>query len=204
MFDDNVRPHFDRVARPAARALARLGIGPAAVTWAGFTIALAGAALVASGRPFAGLGLWLASRVADGLDGVLARASGRQSPLGGYLDITLDMAAYSAMVLGFATAHPQHGLLWPAVLAGYVLAITTTLALAAAAERNDRTLAVGNRGVQFTRGLAEAGETSAVYVLWTVFPAAIGPVGWCWCALLAATAIQRSWLAWRHLPGPPR
>jgi phosphatidylglycerophosphate synthase len=199
MLDDFVRPRFERAALPAVRLLARAGLSPAAISWLGLALALAGATFVALGHAWVGLGLWLASRVADGLDGALARMSASQSAWGGYLDITLDMAAYCSMVLGFGAAHPQHGLLWPSILAGYALAITTTLALAAAVERLDRTVWRGNRSVQFTRGLAEAGETSAVYVLWTLFPAAIGPVGWCWCAVLAATAVQRSWLAWRHL-----
>lgn len=40
------------------------------------------------------------------------------------------MAAYSAMVVAFAIVHPEHHLLWMVVL-GYILNITTTLALAA-------------------------------------------------------------------------
>jgi phosphatidylglycerophosphate synthase len=86
----------------------------------------------------------------------VARELGNQSAFGGYLDITLDMAAYSAMAMGFAVAHPEPGLMWNVILAGYVL--------------------------------------------WTLFPAALVPVGWVWVALLLATAIQRTWLAWQHLP----
>ena len=191
---------FARATAPAARVLASRGLTPLHVTWGGFALALGAALAVASGHAWPGLALWLASRVADGLDGVMARELGNQSAFGGYLDITLDMAAYSAMAMGFAVAHPEPGLMWNAILAGYVLAITTALALAAAAERAQHTVAPGNRTYQFTRGLAEAGETSVVYVLWTLFPAALVPVGWVWVALLLATAMQRTWLAWQHLP----
>lgn len=199
MFDDAFRPWFARLAAPVGRALLAQGATPSQVTWAGFGLACAGALAVASDRPGLGLGLWLLSRVADGLDGVMAREGARSSAFGGYLDITLDMAAYSVMVLGFASRHPGQTLLWETVLVGYVLAITTTLALAAAAERARHTVSAGNRTFQFTRGFAEAGETSAVYVLWVLFPDWIAVVGWTWCVLLAATAAQRSWLAWRHL-----
>jgi len=200
MFDDSVRPHVARLVTPAGRILASWGVTPASITWAGFATAAAGAAAIASGLPGVGLALWLLSRLADGLDGVVARVSGRQSAFGGYLDITLDMAAYSLMVLAFAHVHPDPAVLWQAILVGYVLAITTTLALSSAAERAARTLAAGNRTFQFTRGLAEAGETTVVYVLWVVFPSQVVLVGWIWCVVLFATAVQRSWLAYRLLP----
>lgn len=199
MFDDAFRSHFARLVTPASRVLVSWHVTPAGITWTGFALAVAAAAAVAAGRPIPGLIFWLLSRVADGLDGVVARVGGRQSAVGGYLDITLDMAAYSLMILAFAHVHPEPALLWQAILVGYVLAITTTLALSSAAEQVARTVAAGNRTFQFTRGLAEAGETTAVYALWIVFPSHVALIGWCWCALLLATAIQRSWMAWRLL-----
>ncbi len=203
MFDDAFRPYFARLAAPIGRALVSWGITPSRVSWAGFTLAVAGAGAIAAGHSVLGLTLWLLSRIADGLDGIVARQGGWQSAFGGYLDITLDMAAYSLMVLAFASRHPEQALLWETVLAGYVLAITSTLALSAAAERVERTVAPGDRTFQFTRGLAEAGETSLVYTLWVAFPSHIALVGWLWCGLLLATAVQRSWLAWQYLPHDP-
>ena len=202
MFDDPFRSRFARLATPASRVLVAWHVTPLAITWTGFALAVAAAAAVASGRAVPGLVFWLLSRVADGLDGVVARVGGRQSAIGGYLDITLDMAAYSLMVLAFAHRHPGHALMWQAILVGYVLAITTTLALSSAAERAARTVAAGDRTFQFTRGLAEAGETTIVYVLWIVMPSHVALVGWTWCGLLLATALQRSWMAWRFLPPP--
>lgn len=204
MFDDSVRPYVARLFGPVSRGMISWGVTPSALTWTGFVIAAAGAAAIASGHSAVGLALWLLSRVADGLDGVVARTSGRQSAFGGYLDILLDMAAYSLMVVAFAHLHPHPALLWQAILVGYVLVITSTLALSSAAERLGRTVAGGGRSFQFTRGLAEAGETSLVYVLWTVFPSFVELVGWTWCALLCATAVQRSWMAYRWLPGDPQ
>lgn len=201
VFDETVRPRFARLATPIGRLLAARGVPPSAISWAGFSLGLAAAGVIVLGHPWLGVAVWLASRVADGLDGVLAREARRTSPFGGYLDITLDMTAYCAMVVAFSIRHPEHALLWTCVLTGYAVVITTTLALAAAAERAHQSLAPGNRTFQFTRGLAEAGETTAVYVLWALFPRAIGAIGWLWCAMLAATAVQRTWLAWRHLPG---
>ncbi|MBL8142750.1 MAG: CDP-alcohol phosphatidyltransferase family protein [Acidobacteria bacterium] len=200
MFDDPFRSSFARLVTPLGQFLVSRDVTPSSISWTGFAIAVAGAAAIGANHGYVGLALWLVSRVADGLDGVVARLGGRHSAFGGYLDITLDMAAYSLMVVAFAYVHPAPAVLWPAILAGYVLAITTTLALSSAAERLARTVAAGDRSFQFTRGLAEAGETTVVYALWVVFPSHVALVGWLWAGLLLATAIQRSCLAWRLLP----
>jgi hypothetical protein len=109
------------------------------------------------------------------------------------------MAAYSAMVVAFGALRPDLHLLWSGILMGYVLAITTTLALAGAAERARRTISPTNRTFQFTTGLAEAGETTIVYAVCLAVPAAIEPVAWIWSIVLGLSAIQRSVLAWRVL-----
>lgn len=202
MFDEAVRSRFARAVTPLAQRCVAAGVTPGAITGGGLVAGLLAATAVASGAPVPALLLWIVNRIADGLDGVVARHAGAASPLGGFWDISLDMTAYSAMVIGFAIAHPEHGVLWSLVLMGYVLAITTTLALSAAAEQLARTVAGGNRTFQFTRGLAESGETTVVYVLWLLWPSLIAPVGWVWCALLAASAVQRGWLAHRALRHP--
>lgn len=199
MFDDLARTRFAPLMRPTARWLSRHGISPSHVTVAALVLALTAAACAATGWRWAALACWLASRVGDGLDGIVARETGRSSAWGGYLDITCDMAAYSAMVLAFGVLRPDLHLLWSGILIGYVLAITTTLALAAAAERAGRTVSATNRTFQFTTGLAEAGETSLVYVVCLTVPAAVETAAWIWCVVLAASAVQRSVLAWRVL-----
>jgi hypothetical protein len=78
------------------------------------------------------------------------------------------------------------------------LAITTTLALSSLVEKADRQLG-GNRSIQFTRALAEGGETTAVYVVIALAPSVSRYVLVVWITLLAITAIQRTALARRLL-----
>lgn len=199
MFDEAFRTRFAPAVRPVARILLRAGVTANHVTIASFMLAAAAAALVAGDRQYAGLALWLISRVLDGLDGVVAREDGSGSPFGGFLDITLDMAAYSLMVLAFAALHPEHVVAWIAVLAGYVMVITTTLALSAAATAAARVVSATDRTFQFTRGLTEAGETSVMYALWVAAPSHIWWLAWVWAAALLITALQRVQLASRVL-----
>lgn len=185
--------------RPVAPAFARAEITPHQITAATFVLAAAAAWCVAAGLPAAALALWIASRIGDGLDGVVARHSGRPTAFGGYLDITLDMAGYAAMVLGFAVLHPELTLAWTAVLAGYVVVITSTLALSDAARAVNRPVSSTDRTYQFVPALAEAGETTVMYTLWILLPAHVWWLAWVWVAALAITSVQRTVLAARLL-----
>lgn len=199
MFDEPFRQRFGAWASPLAPPLARVGVTPNVVTVLAFIAALAAAALVATGRPLVGIALWVASRIGDGLDGVLARHTGRTSAFGGYLDITLDMAGYAAMVLGFAALHAALAIAWMTVLTGYILVITTTLALSDAARQAGRRASDTDRTFQFTPGYTEAGETTVMYLLWAIFPAHVPWLVWVWVAALGATVVQRTYLAARLL-----
>jgi phosphatidylglycerophosphate synthase len=199
MFDEPFRARFQRLVDPLVHALDRAGATPNQITVVTFIVAITAAAIVAAGHPLVGIVVWLFSRIGDGLDGALARAASAATPFGGFLDITLDMAAYAAMVLGFAQIHPELPVAWAAVLFGYVIVITTTLALSDAAGVIGRRVSDTDRTFQFTPGLTEAGETNVMYVLWAIFPNHVPWLVWVWVAALVATVIQRTHLAWRVL-----
>lgn len=199
MFDESVRTRFSRVAQPLVSVLTRTGVTPDQMTVVTFVVAVSGAALIALGHPHAGLVVWLISRLGDGLDGALARASARPTPFGAYLDITLDMAAYSAMVLAFSRLYPSLATAWAAILAAYVVVITTTLALSDAAGAADRHISQTDRTFRFTPGIAEAGETTLMYILWVVLPGYVEWLAWTWVFALIATGVQRTVLARRVL-----
>jgi phosphatidylglycerophosphate synthase len=201
MFDEPFRVRFQPVAQPLVRALAKAGATANQITIAAFVLALVAAVLVAAGHPWVGVGVWLLGRVLDGLDGQLARTTGEATAFGGFLDITLDMSAYSAMVIGFAALHPQYGLAWALVLAGYVVAITTTLALSDAAGTLGRQVGGSDRTFQFTPAVAEAGETSVMYVVWAMWPQHLRWWLGAWIVALLVTGVQRIVLARRTL-GP--
>jgi len=198
MIDESFRQWLARSWSAPAVALHRAGITANQVTVVAAVLGLTAAALVAVQLTWLGIALWLASRLLDGYDGMVARLGASASLFGGYLDITLDMLAYSAMAIAYAVAIPADAVLWMLVLLGYVLAITTTLALSSLAEKADRQLG-GNRSIQFTRALAEGGETTAVYVVIALAPSVSRYVLVVWITLLAVTAIQRTVLARRLL-----
>ena len=199
MLDTPFRARFAVWSAPLARGLVRAGVHPIAITVVAFAMTLPAAWLVATGQAWAGLGVWLASRILDGLDGVVARQGDTASAFGGYLDITLDMAGYSAMAVGFALAHPDLHLAFLLILVGYVLCGTSVLALSSILEAKRAQLPGNDRSLQLKPGYAEAGETSIMYGLWVLLPSHVQWLAWAWVAVLAATVIERTVLARRLL-----
>jgi len=192
---------LDRAAiallRPAldagARGLVRSGVGADAVTLVGFAIGLAAAAAIALGAFGWGLVLLLASRVADGLDGAVARLT-RPTDRGAYLDITLDFLFYASIPLAFAIADPPANALPAAVLlAAFIGTGSSFLAFAVMAERRGlASTAYPNKGLFYLGGLTEATETLICFALMCLWP---GHFGW-WaygfaalCGLTIATRI---------------
>lgn len=189
-----------RLLEPALTAVARrllqAGIAPDHLTLFG-ALAGAGAGIaVACDLLLAGFFLGLASRVADGLDGPLARLE-RGTDFGGYLDIVADFVFYVAIPLGFAVRDPQAALATAFLLSGYVLTGVSFLAYSAVAERRGLVDAGDNRSFIFQPGLAEGTETLVVYLLMFVFPAWYAVLAWGYSCACLYTALSRTVLAYR-------
>jgi phosphatidylglycerophosphate synthase len=181
----------------AARQLAAAGVRADAVTWAGFACGLGAAAAIASGAPLAGLVLIGLSRLADGLDGELARATA-PTDRGAFLDITLDFLFYAAIPLAFALADPAANALPAAVLlAAFIGTGTSFLAFAVLAERRGMaSTAYPRKGFYFLGGLTEGTETIACFVLMCLVPQHFA--WWAYgfavlCALTLATRMATGW-----------
>ena len=198
---------FDRPAqaliRPALQAVAavlvRRGVGADQVSWAGFALGMAAAACVAVQQPLAGLALLLASRLADGLDGAVARLT-RPTDRGAFLDITLDFLFYASIPLAFALADPAANALAAAVLlAAFIGTGSSFLAFAVLAERRGlQNLNYPEKGLYYLGGLTEAGETLACFAAMCLWPAAFAPLALGFAALCALTVLARlraGWLA---------
>ena len=180
--------------------LVRRAVSADAVTWVGFAIGLLGAGLIALGQPAAGLAWLLASRLADGLDGAVARAT-RPTDRGAFLDITLDFIFYASVPLAFALADPAANALAAAVLlAAFVGTGSSFLAFALMAERRGlSSLAYPNKGLYYLGGLTEAGETLACFAAMCLWPAAFVPLALGFAALCGLTLLTRLHAGWRLL-----
>ena len=192
MFDARIRPLIDPPLNACGRQLAGLGVGANAVTFAGLALGLAGAAAIALHHPLAGLVLIVLSRIADGLDGAVARATQR-TEMGGYLDIVGDFLFYGAGPLAFVVAAPAaNGLAGAALLASFYASGTTFLAFAALAERRGlSTSAQGVKSLYYLAGIAEGAETIGFFVLACLFAEHFAVLAWCFAAICYFSAIMR-------------
>lgn len=197
MFDAKLRPLIDPPLNAAGRWLAARGIGANALTLIGLAIGLAGAGAIAFQQFGAGLALIGLNRLLDGLDGAVARAT-EPSDLGGYLDIVADFAFYVAVPVGFGITDPAHAPAALVLVASFVLTGTSFLAFAViAAKRGRETVSHGNKSFFYSTGLAEGGETIAVFAAMCLWPAAFTTVAYGYAALCVLTVFQRSALAVR-------
>lgn len=198
MLDAYARKLIDPPLNVAGRGLARLGIGANAVTLAGLGLGLAAAGAVAMGAFAVGLCLVLASRLADGLDGAVARATQR-TDFGGYLDIASDFLFYGAVPFGFVLFDPAaNGVAGAFLLLSFYVNGASFLGYAILAEKHRlATHAQGLKSLYYSNGLLEGTETIAFFVLLCLLPSFFAPLAYLFGALCFATATLRVWGAYQ-------
>ncbi|MDV6303671.1 CDP-alcohol phosphatidyltransferase family protein [Rhodococcus cerastii] len=202
MIDSFLRRHLEGPLDRCVRALDRPAITPDRITAAGLVLGLGSA--LAAGLQFwlLALVLWIVSRIADGLDGPLARRRSNAGGAGGFFDITADFVVYGTTVVGVAVgaSAAYDAPWWPflLVLLAYYINGTAFLAFSSIAERNGRTIDDG-RSLSFLGGLAEGAETIAVHSLWLLLPGISWQIAVVWAAVVAVSSGQRIIAGYRAL-----
>jgi phosphatidylglycerophosphate synthase len=199
MLDKAVQTAIRPLLVRAARGLCRLGVSADALTWTGFVLGLGAAAAIATGGFLTGLVLLLMSRLMDGLDGAVARAT-QPTDHGGFLDITLDFVFYASIPLAFAFADPAANALAAAVLlASFIGTGSSFLAFAIVAEkRRLHSLAFPDKSFYFLGGLTEATETLIAFVAMCLWPQWFAPIAYGFAALCAITTALRIGWGYTH------
>jgi phosphatidylglycerophosphate synthase len=200
MLDTRMREMLGPALEAAGQRLAAAGVAPAALTAAGWAAGAGACAATALRAWPVALGLWLANRLLDGLDGPVARAR-TPTDAGGFLDIVADFSVYAGVILGVAIALPGARLACVALLTAYYISGTAFLALSSLAERRRKPLG-DDRSLRFVGGLAEGTETIAVYVLLFLLPQHATVIVWGFTAAVAITAAQRVITGLRLLRSP--
>ena len=111
------RQRIRDLARPIALGLGRLGLTPNALTVLGFAIAVVAAIAAAAGAWLAAGLLVLFGGVFDLFDGALARATGRASRLGAFMDSVFDRWGEGVVYVGIMWGTLSLGLWRPTILA---------------------------------------------------------------------------------------
>ena len=199
MIDAALSPMVSKLLSPPARWLSRRGVAADAMTVLGFVAGLMAVLALAGGATWLALALFAVNRLADGLDGEIARHAG-PTRRGAFLDITLDFIFYALFPLGFALNDPAANALPAAVLIAAVVGTGASFLAFAAVEAKapPGTVQVRRKGIAYLGGLTEGAETIAVFAAMCLFPAAFAPIAWGFaaaCGVTTATRLAQGWSA---------
>jgi CDP-diacylglycerol--glycerol-3-phosphate 3-phosphatidyltransferase len=115
------RTRIKEAFEPIAIGLGRLGLTPDALTLIGFGVTVVGAVLVAQQLWLAGGVVILLGGIFDMFDGTLARATGRVSRLGAFMDSVFDRAGEVIVYVGVVAGLQALGVADGTVLASAAL-----------------------------------------------------------------------------------
>ncbi|MEP3226151.1 MAG: CDP-alcohol phosphatidyltransferase family protein [Parasphingorhabdus sp.] len=197
MFDAKIRPLIDPPLNAVGRGLARVGLSANAVTILGLLTGLIAAYLITLNQ-FGWALLFIAlSRILDGLDGAVARAT-QKTAFGGYLDIVCDFIFYASIPLAFGIAVPANLTSALILVAAFTITGISFLAFAVtAAEKGIATAAHGEKSFFYSTGIAEGTETIIFFLVMCMWPDHFSTIAYIFAGLCGLTVVQRTFLAAR-------
>ena len=192
MLDRYIVPHLKSPLRRVAIRVKAYGVVADEVTIAGFLMGVLGLVAVATGHFMIALGLLFLNRLADGIDGEVARLSG-STDAGAFLDITLDFIFYAIFPLGFALYDPAtNGLAAAVLIASFVGTGATFLAFDSFARRRKIDHPdFAYKGFYYINGIAEGSETIIAFVLMCLLPQHFVLIASVFALVCIVTAVNR-------------
>lgn len=200
MFDATLRRWIDKPVALVGRRLASVGLSADAVSVLGLAFGIASALAIVFGQFWIGLMLFLLCRLADGLDGAVARATAR-TDRGGFLDIAFDFLVYGTIPLAFAI-HDAHANALPAafLLASFLANGSAFLAFSILAERRGLTTThQGFKSIYYLAGVAEGFETIVFFVAFCVWSEWFPYLAMAFATLCFISGAARLVLGWKML-----
>ena len=198
MIDRHILPLQRELLAPLAQRLVARGVSADQISLGGFAIGLLAVPAIALEAYLLGLLLIILNRIADGLDGAVARLTA-PTDRGAFLDIALDFVFYALVPLAFALADPQHNALAAAILiTAFVGTGSSFLAFATIAAKRGLTAdAYPAKGLYYLGGLTEGAETIALFLAFCIFPDSFVPLAYGFAGLCLITTVTRWHQGWR-------
>jgi phosphatidylglycerophosphate synthase len=199
MLDRAARRLIDPALSELAAVAHRRQLTADQITIAGFACGLAAMGAIALQWYGLGLLLLLGNRLADGVDGALARRT-VATDLGGYLDIVLDFIVYSGAAFAFALAQPEHATAAAFLIFSFMGTGSSFLAFAIfAAKRKLDGEAATNKSFYYLGGITEGTETILLFVFILLFPSWFPAAAYVYGTLCWLTTIGRIGAATQRL-----
>jgi phosphatidylglycerophosphate synthase len=200
VIDPAIRRLIDPLLARAGQLAAAAGVRADAITIGGCVLGLMAAVAVSFGQFYSALVLLIANRIADGLDGAVARAT-RRTDRGAFFDIVLDFLVYATVPLAFAIWSPHTNAFSAALLlSSFVANGSAFLAFSIMAERRGMiSTRQGQKTIYYLAGIAEGFETIVFMVAFCLFPSAFPVLAIVFATLCWISAVARLILGWKLL-----
>src|SRR5262245_4176590 len=190
MLDRAARRLIDPVLDQLAVAAQERRLTPDQITIGGFVCGVASIAAIALQSYELGLALLLLNRLADGVDGCLARRTGA-TDLGGYLDIVLDFIVYAGLAFACAVAQPQNAVAAAFLIFSFMGTGSSFLAFAIYAAKRKLDEQQGLKGFYYLGGITEGTETILLFAFVCLAPGYFAGAAYVFGALCWLTTIGR-------------
>ena len=198
MLDATMRRLIDPPLNAAAAAISNK-ISANQITIGGFLLGLAACYAVAQGQFIAALICLLLNRLADGLDGAVARQTA-PSDLGAYLDIVSDFLLWALLPLAFLFYDMKNAFAAAILLSSFAMSMTVFLAFAIQAEKRGTVSdAQGKKGFYYLAGLAEGTETILFFIAAMTYPHSFAPLALLFAAFVYLSVIGRLIVSFQSL-----
>ena len=187
-------PFMRRLIDPPLKGVAAIWprrVSANQITIFGFVLGVGCFLAIATNSLTAALILLGLNRLADGLDGAVARA---QSPseLGAYLDIVADFALWGLLPIGFIILDSDNSVAAAVLLSSFSMSMTVFLAFSIMAEKRGlETDAQGRKSFFYVAGLAEGTETIAFFAIVIIWPEAFIPAAFVYAGIVYLSVIGR-------------
>jgi phosphatidylglycerophosphate synthase len=185
-------------------------ITPSTITGFGLLAGIACAVSASRGWIVASIAFWTVNRLADGIDGALARINATKAKpglqtddLGGYFDLVADFLIYAIVPIGIAWTVDNRGT-WIALsllLSVFYVNLGSWSILSAIQEKRGRGSANTEESTTITMpsAIIEGAETIAAYAVFLLFPSTTDVLFVVFALLVAISAGQRVLWAKRNL-----
>lgn len=201
MFDSHIRPFIDMGLNPLGKILTKYKISANTMTILGLGFGLVAIGLISQQMYTPALLFIILNRLADGLDGAIARHEGL-SDFGGFLDIVCDFIIYSGIVFAFGLANEDHLFAAALLVFSFIGPITSFLAYAIIAAKHKVTSSKrGHKSFYYLGGICEGGETAFVLMLICLVPQHFNYICYTYAALCWLTTFGRVYAAWHDFQG---
>ena len=153
-----------------ASLISNLGVSANQVSALGFSFGILAFAFISFDKTIIGLLCLIFNRLADGLDGAIARIKGPTS-LGAFLDVVFDFIVYALIPMGFCIRNPNDAYASVLLLVSFFGTAVCFLAFAIfTAQLGEKNRRLPNKAFFYMEGPVEGFETFIFFSLTCIWP----------------------------------